>query len=191
MTREAAILLIQRHERARQGRLRAKFMLEIRNQECRERRRRELQDKLGPRTPEAAVVEIQRHVRGMLARKRARVMRLEEMRLIGMEPLPESRKRKSDAITKAHKVEEARYQTQSQYESQYQAALIATKKKILTVEGPDIKEAMADKIREWFMACREQTGKFPDYPTQSQGGSKAIFDPPKTADTSGAEADGQ
>ncbi|VEL27413.1 unnamed protein product [Protopolystoma xenopodis] len=33
MTRETAIRLIQRHERARQGRLRAKFMMEIRQQE--------------------------------------------------------------------------------------------------------------------------------------------------------------
>ena len=33
MTREDAVRLIQRHERARQGRLRAKFMQEIRRQE--------------------------------------------------------------------------------------------------------------------------------------------------------------
>ena len=206
MTRARAIQLIQIHERARQGRLRAKFMQGIRDQERRDRRRLELQEVVEAPNPEEAAVEIQRHVRGMLARKRVALMRLEEMRLIGMVP-PEAelassragtsvaaaainrKPRKNDAVVRAAKIAEARYQTQAQYETQYQASLLATKRKILTVEGPDIKENMSDRIREWFLAAREQTGKFPDFPDEAAGGSNAIFNPPPPP-ADGEEADG-
>lgn len=45
---------------------------------------------------------------------------------------------------------------QDRYEQQYQNALVNTKRKIEEVEGPDIKENMSDKIREWFIQCRDQ-----------------------------------
>ena len=66
MTVAEAIRLIQIHERARQGRLRAKFMADIRFQEQRERRRKEAQGKKLSRG-DAAVV-IQRMTRGFLTR---------------------------------------------------------------------------------------------------------------------------
>lgn len=58
LTMEEAIRLIQVHERARQGRLRAKFMKEIRQQEERER----LAATRGAPTldPEVAAVRIQK-----------------------------------------------------------------------------------------------------------------------------------
>ena len=66
MSVSEAIRLIQIHERARQGRLRAKFMADIRYQEQRERRRKELQTKKLSRN-DAAVI-IQRMTRGYLTR---------------------------------------------------------------------------------------------------------------------------
>eukprot|EP00045_Choanoeca_perplexa_P003970 m.34658 g.34658 ORF g.34658 m.34658 type:complete len:66 (-) comp12330_c0_seq2:444-641(-) len=41
---------------------------------------------------------------------------------------------------------------------------------------------MSDEIRAWFMECRETTGKFPDFPSSADGGSKAIFNPPPAAE---------
>jgi hypothetical protein len=41
-----------------------------------------------------------------------------------------------------------------------------------------MRENMCDEIREWFVACRDQTGSFPDFPDAEAGGSKKIFDPP-------------
>ncbi len=66
MSLQEAIRLIQIHERARQGRLRAKFMADIRNQELREKRRKEGNGKKLSRH-DAAVI-IQRHIRGFLTR---------------------------------------------------------------------------------------------------------------------------
>lgn len=34
---------------------------------------------------------------------------------------------------------------------------------------------MQNQIREWFIECRDATGKFPDYPDDEEGGSAAIF----------------
>ena len=38
-----------------------------------------------------------------------------------------------------------------------------------------VQETMADQIREWFIACRDQTGKFPEFPDAEDGGSKTVF----------------
>lgn len=66
LTLDEAIAILQRNERARQGRLRAKFMLDIRAQEERERQRRDNPPPVISKH-EAATV-IQAHVRGMFAR---------------------------------------------------------------------------------------------------------------------------
>merc|ERR1711974_435244 len=42
-------------------------------------------------------------------------------------------------------------------------------------EGPDMKETMMDQIRQWFIECRDATGKFPEYPDADDGGSAMIF----------------
>ena len=41
-------------------------------------------------------------------------------------------------------------------------------------EGPEIKEKIQDEVRQWFISHKEQTGKFPIYPTVSEGGSAKI-----------------
>jgi hypothetical protein len=68
MSVEDAIQLLQRHERARQGRLRAKFMMDIRAQQERERMLKEF-----PRaklSQDAAAICIQKTYRGYITRKR-------------------------------------------------------------------------------------------------------------------------
>ena len=45
------------------------------------------------------------------------------------------------------------------------------------VQGPDLHEGMKDQIRDWFNKEKEEQGKFPDYPSDEEGGSNLIFNP--------------
>ena len=90
-------------------------------------------------------------------------MRQAEWKLLGMAG-PEhathatagAKDKRAEAITKALKHSEQRRQLQEQYEQQYQAALVNIKQKLLDVEGPDLRENMSDRIRKWFISCRDQ-----------------------------------
>jgi IQ and AAA domain-containing protein len=55
---------------------------------------------------------------------------------------------------------------QVQYEEDYLQALISTKEKILRVEGPDMKEAMQDDFRQWYMEHKRANGIFPEFPKE-------------------------
>ncbi|XP_039272100.1 dynein regulatory complex protein 11-like isoform X2 [Styela clava] len=173
MSLEEAIRLIQVHERARQGRLRAKFMKEIRMEEERER----VAAQRGAPTldPDVAATRIQKIWKGFVRRKLTRKQREEEMIFIGMVPTKESRPKKFLPQTLAENTEMARRVTQDEYEVEYQQALVTVKEKIREVEGPDMKERMQDQIRQWFIECRDATGKFPDYPDEEDGGSALLF----------------
>ncbi|KAJ8301907.1 hypothetical protein KUTeg_020894 [Tegillarca granosa] len=172
MSLDDAIRLIQIHERARQGRLRAKFMKEIREQEERERN---AQGRGAPTLdPDVAAVRIQKIWKGFAQRRRTKKEREEEMIFIGMAPPPPAGT-KNTAQAMSVKIESQRRLTQRNNEEQYQQALITIKDKIQETEGPDIKETMMDQIRQWFIECRDATGKFPDYPDEDDGGSASIF----------------
>merc|ERR1712157_356042 len=171
LTKEDAIRLIQVHERARQGRLRAKFMREIRMQEEREK----MAANRGAPTmdPDVAAVHMQRMWKGYSTRVLAQKQREEEMIFIGMVAPPTGNKPDPQELCK--KTEQNRRVTQEQHEIEYQQALVSIKDKLRETEGPDMKETMQDQIRQWFIECRDATGKFPDYPTEEEGGSAAIF----------------
>lgn len=79
MTEEEAILLIQRHERARQCRLRAQFMKNIRELKDRSKAK---EDDISE-TGRTAALKIQRAWRGFITRRKIRKRVLEEMLLIG------------------------------------------------------------------------------------------------------------
>jgi hypothetical protein len=175
MTREVAIRMIQVHERARQGRLRAKFMMDVKAENARSAR-------LGargrtatlPMTTDDAALVLQRYIRGYLARRRVKRVQQDSDIAIGMAmpaPLP---KNKDPVIKAAHNVND-RHTTQDQYENQFIQDLISLRKKVEQVEGPDMKENMADEIREVFTACVDATGTFPDFPDVEGGGSKAFL----------------
>ena len=38
-------------------------------------------------------------------------------------------------------------------------------------------ETMKDQIRNWFAKDKEEQGKFPEYPSDEEGGSNLIFNP--------------
>ena len=44
-------------------------------------------------------------------------------------------------------------------------------------QGPDLTETMKDQIRNWFAKDKEEQGKFPEYPSDEEGGSNLIFNP--------------
>ena len=44
-------------------------------------------------------------------------------------------------------------------------------------QGPDLTETMKDQIRNWFAKEKEEQGKFPEYPSDEEGGSNLIFNP--------------
>jgi len=172
ITSEDAIRLIQIHERARQGRLRAKFMREIRAQEERER----LAATRGAPTidRDLAATQIQKVWKGYSTRKKTAMEREEELVFVGMKspkeiPFKETQKHASNEVKEHRRV------VQEEYERDYQKALNTVKEKLTEIEGPEMKEQMQDQIRQWFIECRDATGKFPEYPTEDEGGSAAIF----------------
>lgn len=81
MSMEEAIRYIQVHERARQGRLRAKFMREIREQEKKDGER----DKGAPTLdPDVAAIRIQKLWKGFSQRRKTKRDREDELMFIGM-----------------------------------------------------------------------------------------------------------
>merc|ERR1712048_1469332 len=80
MSQEEALALIQKHERARQGVLRSKFMEHIRKEEA---RRSDGLDN-SQISPKDAVAKISHWSSQILIKRRAVAMREDELRFIGM-----------------------------------------------------------------------------------------------------------
>ncbi|XP_076363587.1 dynein regulatory complex protein 11 isoform X2 [Tachypleus tridentatus] len=181
MSREEAVLLIQRHERARQGRLRAAIMREIHQKEG-----KDLHLPLGKPTIiplQEAAIRIQKMWRGYWARQKVAEKREEELIFLGMVPHPLPANIEHTATYRATMIEKQRHVIQDKHETDYKTALVAVKERLEKVEGLDIKEQMQDQIREWILKNREETGKFPEYPSDEEGGSTVIFKPPEEAQT--------
>ena len=53
----------------------------------------------------------------------------------------------------------------------------------MQVEGPDMKEALQDDFRQWYMEHKRKTGAFPEFPDQKvwekSGFKFTSFDPSK------------
>ncbi|XP_041913607.1 dynein regulatory complex protein 11 isoform X1 [Alosa sapidissima] len=169
---EEAIRVIQVAERARQGRLRAKFMRQIQRDE--ERQRRAKDRNLGADAIDQAVVRIQKVWKGFVQRKKTKREREEEMIFLGMVMGAQTNQPCSYAAA-VYGNKARRRQKQSEYEEDYLKAITTITDKIRDLEGPDIKETMKDQIRQWFIECHDATGSFPDYPEEEDGGSALIF----------------
>ncbi|XP_051007538.1 IQ and AAA domain-containing protein 1-like [Acomys russatus] len=172
MSRTEALILVQSAERARQGRLRATFMREIRKEEERDRRTRE--DGRQRINQDQGAIVIQKVWKGYLQRKRIKQDRRVEMEFIGM--LPSSNQTAHlDIFNQATLAEESRRVRQVEKEEEFQTAIGKTHDSLMETEGPDMKEKMKDQIRQWFIECHALTGRFPDYPDEALGGSYLIF----------------
>lgn len=168
-----AIKIIQMNERARQGRLRAKFMKDIHLEE--ERERAALQRGAPTLDPNVAATRIQKVWKGFTQRKITARERREEMIFLGMMPEEDTDIKSFRPQKIALKVKQNRRVVQEENDIDFKQALITTKEKIREVEGPEMKEAMQDQIRQWFLECRDLTGKLPDYPSVENGGSSVLF----------------
>ncbi|XP_037956231.1 dynein regulatory complex protein 11 [Teleopsis dalmanni] len=179
MTEIDAIRLIQMHERARQGRLRAHFMKEIRM--LKDKGKSDERGKEHIDTGLTAAMKIQKMWRGHTARRITRRRKLDEMILIGMVPPPQQvLKQRAERTDKLNEIYERRYATQDAYKERYEATLQRMREEIKTKHGPTMTEDIADEIRAWIKDCLDKTGKLPDFPSEDQGGSLHLFSRPGT-----------
>ncbi|KAE8744483.1 hypothetical protein FOCC_FOCC008871 [Frankliniella occidentalis] len=189
MTEDEATRLIQVHERARQGRLRAQFMREIRHMKDKAKPDPLADDKTGAGS-RAAALKIQKIWRGFITRRKIRRRVIEEMLLIGKEDSLRVHVSAPDGITarcvpgmlppvavesearrRSEEVREARRVVQHDHQRQYELALVHEKQHVLRTRGEIIKEEIADAARCWYMDYKANTGKFPDFPSEESGGS--------------------
>ncbi|XP_027945007.1 IQ and AAA domain-containing protein 1-like [Eumetopias jubatus] len=173
MHRTEAIILLQRAERARQGRLRATFMREIRKEEERDRKIRE--DSWHRFNQDQAAITIQKVWKGCLQRRRTQQDRRTEMEFIGMLPSPPNQAGNVGVVYQAGFGQDVRRIRQIEKEEEFQLAMVKTHDSLRETEGPDMKEKLKEQIRQWFIECHALTGRFPDYPDESVGGSDLIF----------------
>ena len=79
---------------------------------------------------------------------------------------------------KLEEISQYRRGLQAEYEEEYKTALVTVKDELLATTGPDMAEEMKNDIRKWFVKEQnENEGRLPDYPSDDEGGSAAIFDP--------------
>ncbi|XP_023297854.2 dynein regulatory complex protein 11 [Lucilia cuprina] len=174
-----AIRLIQMHERARQGRLRAHFMKEIRM--LKEKGKTEEKDKDRADSGLMAAMKIQKMWRGHTARRKTRRRKLDEMILIGMVPPPSQVvKARAEKVEKLNEIFERRYATQEAFKEKFESSVELVREEIKIKHGASMTEDIADELRAWIKDCYEKTGKLPDFPSEDQGGSLHIFSRPGT-----------
>ncbi|NWU09754.1 DRC11 protein, partial [Cephalopterus ornatus] len=164
MTLPEAIKFIQVAERARQGRSRAVFMKKIYLEE----KRTTKQEEQTGQSPDDAATCIQKVWRGYIQRKKTEKMREEEMIFLGI-TLPPHLEGTSSFQKCAGTVKALQGDVQERQDE------VSFKDKLRETEGPHIKETLQDQISQCFTECRHITGRFPDYPPEKAGGSKAIF----------------
>ncbi|NXH01984.1 DRC11 protein, partial [Loxia leucoptera] len=170
MTLQESIRVIQVAERARQGRARAAFMRRIYFEE---KRQSQKGDQKMVKSPDDAATCIQKVWRGHRQRKETERLREEEMIFLGMSSaemmngtgsLPPELEA-MNSLQKANVLEgEVRERPNFSFRHELRAA-----------EGPHIKETLQNEITQCFLECRHITGRFPDYPPEKAGGSKAIL----------------
>ncbi|NXJ26817.1 DRC11 protein, partial [Dicrurus megarhynchus] len=174
MTLEEGIKVVQVAERARQGRARAAFMKRIYLEEKRQSQKEH--QEMG-KNPDDAATCIQKVWRGYRQRKETEKLREEEMVFLGMNSaemingtgsLPPDLEAMSSLQIGAGKANVLQGEVQEREEPSFRLELRQT-------EGSHIKETLQDQISQCFIECRHITGRFPDYPPENTGGSKAIF----------------
>ncbi|XP_065350631.1 dynein regulatory complex protein 11 [Cloeon dipterum] len=170
LTEDEAVRLIQTHERARQGRLRAKLMRELTGIKNKMRPPVAVNEKI--KTPEEAALVFQKVWRGLQSRRATKQRKIAEMILIGMEESPtvEERQRR-----RAREVEELRRQSQVVYRERFEKAMVEERLRAEQLHTISLTKRITTEIRTWFMEYKNGTGKFPDLPTEEMGGSVILF----------------
>lgn len=176
ITELEAVQLLQAHERARQGRLRAHFMKEIRQMKTGK------PDAVKERSNGLmAAMRIQKVWRGFAERRKTRRRKLEEMYLIGMIPEPVSAESERIVADERAAVQR-RYEVQRRHTDDYEAALVRIREEMQLKRGTFINEQIGDDVRTWFRDYHEKTGKFPEFPSEDAGGSRHLLSRQATED---------
>ncbi|KAF7658829.1 hypothetical protein LDENG_00007200 [Lucifuga dentata] len=169
MSLDEALRILQVCERARQGRLRARFINHIYQVE--RGGRSQIPNAINP---DQAAICIQKVWRGYTQRKRTKQERIKEMIFLGMLPAGPPARAASE-LQQAETRWRRRRLVQEQNEDEYLKALLSIRKSVQSAEETDMRETLREQIRQWFIECRDATGKFPDFPDVEDGGSAAVF----------------
>lgn len=156
MTLDRAIEIIQRNERGRQGKQRAIYIKEMREDE----KRRHMYDATEQvdMDSDIAAANIQRLFRGCAARHRAKREREDELVYIGMKPPPYSNHELEHELNIAYV---KRKQEQVDNKEGYEKALDDLRDLVIEEEGPEIREQFRGERTLWVTDQISQDN-FPD-----------------------------
>lgn len=70
---------------------------------------------------------------------------------------------------------ERRYEIQRKFKEDYENALTDAKDDILKKYSTTLSEQIADEVRNWFKEYQNRVGKFPEFPTEENGGSRQLL----------------
>ncbi|XP_051153442.1 IQ and AAA domain-containing protein 1-like isoform X2 [Leptopilina boulardi] len=164
-----AILLIQKHERARVARSLAKHAERQFNYENK-LRKGEIEPKMDNESRKmSATITIQKAWRSYLVRKslKKKMNRLET--LLGM-TIP-SWKSHDDVFNQDEKNFQQRLALQPLAVEKIEKTVANEKNKLWKIRGPGLMEDITDEIREWFLLWYGELGYFDVYPNAEAGGS--------------------
>lgn len=165
---ELALQVIQRNERGRQGRQRARLMSRIKI-------RTAAQDEAVKRIKadhEIAATTIQAMWRGYTTRRHEWRKAEQELAFLGMKAPNKEHDPQSTELSNLARRKTLQQENYSLYEQQ----LVNAKKRVYEQEAQSMRETIQDKINAWFVENRDpETGDYPDFPA---GGSREILDPP-------------
>lgn len=169
-----AILIIQVHERARQGRLRAQFMREIRTVK---EKAKPLAGDTGAEDDQKGLsipgaLRIQKIWRGYVARRATRRRKLQEMLLIGMIPPP---KAQSTDLRKDLEVKDYRRNLQQERLREHEDFVKKCREDMEKNQRGVVLEQLSDQVRGWLHEYKQQTGKIPEYTGSERAASRMLF----------------
>lgn len=157
--RTEAILLLQRHERARQGRV-----LTTSTKRLKSLKRQTEEEKVPPYKANKASIIIQRHWR-RYRKKICQKKRNESINII----LGISEPKKTQDLAKLKRkelIEKYCRKVRERNQKEYEEALIMAKDKMTTLYFISMEESTVDEIRGWFRWFYEQTNFLPEFPPE-------------------------
>ena len=157
LTLEQAIEAIQRNERGRQGKQRANFVKELREED--KRRKNYVDKSMLEMDPEIAAANIQRLFRGYFSRAKAQTERDEELVFIGMRPKSTNNDELVSDLKQAYK---KRKQEQIDNKEAYEKALEDLKEVVLEEEGPEMRDELRNERTQWITDSIATSNEIPD-----------------------------